>query len=69
MHLDVDLYQSTLDSLNFFYHIMLPGAILVSDDYLMDSTPGVKQAFDEFMKDKPEVLVDSGLKSCYFKKL
>lgn len=69
VHLDVDLYQSTLDSLKFFYGCMVPGAILVSDDYKMETTPGVKQAFDEFMAGKPEVLVDSGLKSCYFKKL
>lgn len=68
VHVDVDLYQPTLDCLNFFYPRMLPGAVLVSDDYLWRGCPGVKKAFDEFMLDKPEKLVDTGCKSCYFVK-
>ena len=56
VHLDVDLYQSTLDSLGFFYPRMSPGAILISHDYL--SATGVDQAFAEFFADKPECVIE-----------
>ena len=68
VHIDVDLYKPTLDCLNFFYPRLLPGAILVSDDYLWKGCAGVKKAFDEFMLDKPEKLIDTECKSCYFVK-
>lgn len=32
------------------------GQILVSDDYRWANTPGVTQAIDEFLRDKPEPL-------------
>lgn len=64
VHLDVDLYQPTLDCLNFFYPRMTKGGIIVSDDYKWVATPGVKKAFDEFFADKPEKVEDSGFYSC-----
>ncbi len=33
VYLDLDLYQSTLDSLRFFYPRMVPGAVFLGDDY------------------------------------
>ncbi|KAB2669789.1 MAG: hypothetical protein DVB31_05580 [Verrucomicrobia bacterium] len=48
VHLDVDIYQSTLDGLRFFYPRLVPGGILVSHDYGYRPTPGVKRAFDEY---------------------
>lgn len=54
VHLDLDLYRSTLDALEFFYPRLLPGAMLVSHDYGDASVPGVKQAFDDFLHDRPE---------------
>jgi O-methyltransferase len=48
VHLDVDIYQSTLDGLRFFFPRLLPGGILVSHDYSYLPTPGVKRAFDEY---------------------
>jgi hypothetical protein len=48
VHLDVDIYQSTLDGLKFFYPRLVPGGILVSHDYSYRPTPGVKRAFDEY---------------------
>lgn len=68
VHLDVDLYKPTIECLEFFYARMPKGAILVSDDYMWLHTPGVKTAFDEFLSDKPEQLVDSGFNSCMFVK-
>lgn len=68
VHIDVDLYQPTLDCLKFFYAGLVPGGALVVDDYGMPSCPGVKKAVDEFMADKSEKIIDSGFKSCYFTK-
>jgi hypothetical protein len=56
VHLDVDIYQSTLDGLNFFYPRMNKGAIMISHDY--PSSPGVKKAFDEFFERKPETIIE-----------
>lgn len=61
VHLDVDLYRPTLDSLAFFYPRMTRGGILIGHDYrdiprFHDS--GVKKAFDEFFLDKPEVVLE-----------
>jgi O-methyltransferase len=57
VHLDVDLYQSTLDGLQFFYPRLAPGGLLISHDYGNPTVPGVRRAFDEFMRGKPEPLV------------
>lgn len=46
VHLDVDLYQSTLDGLAFFYPRMNRGAMLISHDYV--EFPAVRQAFDDY---------------------
>jgi hypothetical protein len=56
VHLDVDLYQSTLDGLEFFYPRMNPGGIIISHDYV--SAEGVNQAFEEFFADKPETPIE-----------
>jgi O-methyltransferase len=57
VHIDVDLYQPTLDSLGFFYPRLVPGGIILCDDYGFASCPGAKSAFDEYMKDRPEKIV------------
>jgi len=46
VHLDLDLYKATLDSLEYFYPKMVVGGILVSHDY--STADGVRNAFDEF---------------------
>ena len=56
VHLDVDLYQSTLDGLKWFYPRMLRGAILISHDFV--DAEGVRRAFCEFFADKPECLIE-----------
>jgi O-methyltransferase len=56
VHLDVDLYQSTLDSLKFFYPRMSAGGIIITHDYAWDA--GVDQAFAEFFSDKPETPIE-----------
>jgi len=54
VHLDVDIYQSTLDGLRFFWPRLLPGGALISHDYSSQSCQGVKTAFDEFCAETPE---------------
>lgn len=57
VHIDVDMYQPILDSLNFFYEKMLPGGIIVLDDYGFTYFPGAKKATDEFMNDKNDFFI------------
>ncbi len=63
VHLDVDLYQSTLDCLKFFYPRMNKGSIIICHDY--PGAPGVHAACNSFMKNKPEpILVPPGGNQC-----
>jgi O-methyltransferase len=57
VHVDVDLYQPTFDSLKFFYERMNPGGILLCDDYGFESCPGAYKAFNDLMQDKPEKII------------
>jgi O-methyltransferase len=57
VHLDADLYQSTLDGLKFFYPRLSPGGCIIVHDYNHD-WEGVKKAVDEFSKTIPEQFVD-----------
>jgi predicted O-methyltransferase YrrM len=52
VHLDVDLYQSTLDCLRFFWPRLSTGGIIITHDYSWAA--GVDQAFSDFFKDKLE---------------
>ena len=47
VHIDVDLYQPTLDSFEFFYPRLTPGGAMVFDDYGCVHFPGAKKAIDE----------------------
>ena len=78
-HLDGDFYSSILESLIYVYPRLSKGAVVVIDDYCNPKTldvnnilPGVKNACDEFFKDKKEK-VDILLAGCethgYFRKL
>lgn len=57
VHIDVDLYQPTLDSLEFFYERLNDGGIIICDDYGFTTCPGVTKAVDEFFLDKPEKMI------------
>ncbi len=57
LHIDVDLYEPTRDSVAFFYPRMTPGGIIVCDDYGFASCPGATKAMDEYLQDKPEKMV------------
>jgi O-methyltransferase len=54
-HVDLDLYKSIHDAIDFLYPRLVPGGILVFDDYGTPSCPGARRAIDEAFADKPEV--------------
>lgn len=57
VHLDMDLYRSTLDGLRYFYPRLVRKGVVISHDYGNITAPGVKQAFDEFLAETDEPLV------------
>lgn len=58
IHLDTNLFQSTLDALEFFWPRMVNGGRIVSHDYNTSSMPGIKKAFTEFFMDQPEKIIE-----------
>lgn len=62
VHLDVDLYQSTLDGLAFFYPRMEKGGIIISHDY--STVPGVRKAFDEYFKSGQDTVLELPTSQC-----
>ena len=47
VHIDVDLYQPTLDSFRFFYPRLVKNGIMVFDDYGGQFFPGAPKAIRE----------------------
>ncbi|OGT37145.1 MAG: hypothetical protein A3F11_08220 [Gammaproteobacteria bacterium RIFCSPHIGHO2_12_FULL_37_14] len=69
VNLDVDLYKSTLEALKFFWPRMSPGGRLISHNYNsvcydIDDTPGVKEAFKEYFKDRLYLIVEVAETQC-----
>jgi|GEM_PF-773003 len=58
VHLDTDIYEATLAGLEYFYPLVRPGGIILTHDYRTKHLPGVKKAFDEFFKNKPETIIE-----------
>ncbi len=54
-HIDVDLYQSVRDSIDFVYPRLCPGGIMIFDDYGFPSCPGARKAVDEAFAGRLEV--------------
>jgi O-methyltransferase len=50
VHIDVDLYQPILDSIEFFYPRLQKKGIMVFDDYGCMAFPGAKKAIDEYLQ-------------------
>lgn len=66
VHLDVDLYQSMLSSLEFFYPRLGLGGIVVAHDY---QYPGVRKAFAEFFGDQSDRVIELTNSQCMVIKL
>lgn len=54
VHIDVDLFEPTKDSIRFFYDRIVPNGVLICDDYGSRNCPGAKRAVDDFFAEKPE---------------
>lgn len=61
LHCDVDIYESVLACLEFFYPRMTPGGVMLFDDYEWKDCPGVRKALDEFLAGKPERVIKTTL--------
>ena len=51
LHLDLDLYEPTKVALEQLYPRVVPGGVVLLDEYGMDGFPGESQAFDEYFGD------------------
>jgi len=49
VHVDVDLYEPTRGALEYFHRRLVPGGLIVSDDY---GWPGARRALTEFTKSR-----------------
>jgi len=66
IHIDVDLYQPTLDSLEFFFPRLLSGGAIVVDDYGYTRFPGAKKAVDKFLSENdPYFFYETPMGSCF----
>jgi hypothetical protein len=54
VHLDLDLARSTRDALEFFHPRMVPGGILLGDDYNLAE---VRESFEDYFAGRGEALV------------
>ena len=54
LHVDVDLFDPTYDTIAFFYERMVPGGFIICDDYGVNTCHGATKAFDDFFAHKPE---------------
>ena len=55
LHLDVDLYQSTIDSLRYFYPRLVTGGIILIHDF---HTDGIKKAINEFLTENDIQIIE-----------
>lgn len=67
VNLDVDIYESTRDRLEFFYPRMNRGGVIILHDYI--GALGVGKAIDEFFKDKPEPIIEMFGSQCLVVKI
>ena len=59
LHIDVDLYQPTFDSLEFFYPKVSKGGVIILDDYGFSTCPGAFQATMDYIEENeiPEHII------------
>ena len=51
LHLDVDLYEPTLVGLKHLYPLVVPGGVVILDEYGHEKFAGESAAFDEYFGD------------------
>lgn len=62
VHLDLDLFEPTYASLDYFYPRLAPGGAIICDDYGAPLFPGAHRAWDRYCDehDVPYVVLDTG---------
>lgn len=53
LHLDVDLYEPTLAALEAFYPRVVPGGVVVFDEYAITAWPGETKAVEDYFDGSP----------------
>ncbi len=56
-HIDVDVYQSGKDVLDWVWDRLVPGGIVVFDDYGFTACPGITKLAEELSKDKDKIFI------------
>lgn len=56
LHLDLDLYEPTKVALEYLYPKVVPGGVVLLDEYGMAGFPGESAAFDEYFGDNRPLL-------------
>ena len=59
VHIDVDVYQSAKDVFDFVWPCMLPGGIIIFDDYGAHTTQGVKKIVDEIRDESDRIFMSN----------
>ncbi len=68
VHIDVDLYQSTLDCLEYYVPRMSSGGIVVCDDYGSLTFPGARKAWDDYITKHGLKFIPLDNQQCMLKK-
>jgi O-methyltransferase len=56
-HIDVDVYQSAKDIVDWIWNKMVPGGIMIYDDYGFDSCDGITKYVEEQMMCKDRLII------------
>lgn len=64
VHVDVDLYEPTRQTLDFFADRMAPGGVMICDDYGSLLCPGARRACDDFVEERGAKLFESASGQC-----
>ena len=57
LHIDLNSAKPTESALDFFYPRLVPGGVILFDDYGWDAYEDTKHAIEDFFEDKPGVLM------------
>lgn len=63
LHLDCDVYEPTLVGLQYLYPLVVPGGVVILDEYGQDKFAGESAAFDEYFGNNRPKLTKSHLNS------
>ncbi len=69
VHVDVDIVSSVEAALAFFYPRLVPGGVMVFDDYDWKMTPGVRLALEAFLEGREErLLITARYQAAFWKR-